>query len=217
MQPHYGSDAIGDPALQGSDIEEGFGPPNDGAMNGALLTDEKALEEQQEELAADAGKPAKRHRSRTVSTIVTSSGTSAYSAGTGVGNDVDSYYLRSPTVRGTAPRPPARVAFADSARQQATSPVTLYGPLEQQRRVEQARRSRRMSLTAPAIGEMPNAHDTQAGGGFNIRSQDPMASVIPEEDEEENVAAAVALPAYRVPRDGFAHRAQEWKKLQKLA
>lgn len=192
--------------------ENGFGAEEDG-----MPIDEKAPEDQEEQLAdPNTEKPRKRHRSRTVSTIASSSAASAYSNGTR-GDDVDSYYMRSPTVRGAAaPRPPARVAFAESARPLASSPVTLYGPLEQQRRVEQARRSRRMSLTAPAIGEITPQHGHQAGNGFLTRSQDPMTSMIPEEDEE-NATAAMALPAHRVSRDGFAHRAQEWKKLQRLA
>ena len=206
-----------DPEMQAPPMQGDLPPPEDGLGDDL---NEKLPEDPQEQLADPAAqKRPGRHRSRTVSTVVSSSAASAYSQGTGGPDDVDSYYLRSPTLRG-APRPPARLAFAGSARQQqqhlspipASSPVTLYGPLEQQRRVEQVRRSRRMSLTAPAAGEMQQHQQT--GNGFRVRSMDPAANAIPE-DEEENTAA-MALPNHRVSRDGFAHRAQEWKKLQRM-
>lgn len=206
-----------DPEMQAAPMQEDLLPPDDGLAD---PLNEKAPEDQEEQLAdpAAAKRPGRR-RSRTVSTVVSSSAASAYSNATGGPDDVDSYYLRSPTLRGGAPRPPARVAFADSARQQqhlspmpASSPVTLYGPLEQQRKVEQVRRSRRMSLTAPAVGEMPQYQ--QGGTGFHQRSLDPMSTAIPEEEDEET--AAVTLQNHRVSRDGFAHRAQEWKKLQRM-
>ena len=109
------------------------------------------------------------------------------------------------------------------------SPISLYGPAEQARRVEAQRRSRRLSLTAAPAGPVPgqdaaNFHERSFGtAGPGLGYQAPM----PEEEEEEQLGVLQQRGMYqagspaqaasaRVSRDGFAHRAKEWKKLQKM-
>lgn len=103
------------------------------------------------------------------------------------------------------------------------SPISLYGPAEQARRVEAQRRSRRLSLTAapavPVSGQgAANFHERTFGAGYQ--------APIPEEEDEQldmpqhpagvNSMGMPPGSSARVSRDGFAHRAKEWKKLQKM-
>ena len=106
------------------------------------------------------------------------------------------------------------------------SPISLYGPAEQARRVEAQRRSRRLSLTAAPAGPVPgqgaaNFHERTMGTSTGMAYQAP----IPEEEEEQldvthptgaYPMGVPSAPSARVSRDGFAHRAKEWKKLQKM-
>lgn len=98
---------------------------------------------------------------------------------------------------------------------QATTPIDLYGPQEYQRRLEQHRRSRRQSLTQPTLQYDPvQGRYVQPANTFGQRTFD----TVPEEDEEEEQIVPQPPPTNdpRISRDGFANRAREWKRLQRM-
>lgn len=146
------------------------------------------------------------------------------STGTRYNDDVDSYYSRSPT-RGRRHSysgqgsqdyimPPPAQPVDDVP---ATSPISLYGPEEYRRRLEQQRRSRRKSLVQPSSMQF----DPQTGRyvepaeRFVQRSSQGLPSLEEEEDEEAIRADRLRPDDPRLRQDGFANRTMVWKRLQR--
>lgn len=139
-------------------------------------------------------------------------------------NDIDSYNSRSPSPRqrrysyrdnpNRFDDPPSGqpMAYADDV--PGTSPISLYGPQEYQRRLEQQRRSRRQSLVQPTMQFDPNTGGyVEPAGRFVQRSSQRLPD-LEEEEDEINRAVQLRPGDPRLKQDGFATRTRVWKRLQ---
>lgn len=144
-------------------------------------------------------------------------------------DDVDSYYGDSPSYRDRRHSysygqnyPPPGQTYGMPPLQQAppandygpTTPISLYGPQEYRRRLENQRRARRRTLTQPAMQYDPNTGQyIEPAQNFNARSMQPLSHV-QEEEEEEYVQQMQQRPGDpNLRQDGFANRTRVWKRL----
>lgn len=147
------------------------------------------------------------------------------STGTRYTTDNESYHARSPTRRDRRRSytygsrgsqdyilPPSAPAIDNIP---ATSPISLYGPEESRRRIEQQRRSRRRSLVQPGMPFDPHTGTyVEPAGRFVQRSSQALHNVEEEEDDEIARIGQLNSGDPRSRQDGFANRTRVWKRLQ---
>jgi hypothetical protein len=157
----------------------------------------------------------KRHRRKRAPSFVT--------------EDIDSYYERSPPIyRSSAPPPPhsRRTSHAYGYEPAAppaahhadyaavSSPISLYGPQDSRRILEQQRRLRRRSLSQPAQQFDPSTGTyVQPASRFGERAVQPVLEEL-EEEAEDLDAVRLRPNDPRLSQDGFANRTRVAKKLQ---
>ncbi|KAK9895789.1 hypothetical protein P389DRAFT_69682 [Cystobasidium minutum MCA 4210] len=108
--------------------------------------------------------------------------------------------------------PPQLAPVADFV---PSTPISLYGPQEYQRRLENRRRARSRSLSQPVMQFDPNTgqYITPAGNS-NARTTQMLPNVQEEEEEDVTMQAAQRVTDPNMRQGGFANRTRVWKRLQ---
>lgn len=97
----------------------------------------------------------------------------------------------------------------------ATTPISLYGPNEYRRRLEEKRRTRRQSLIQPAMEFDPTTgRYIEPAGRFNARTQQMLPGLQEEDVDDADMQVQLRAADPRFRQDGFANRTKVWKRLQ---